>query len=377
MKNKPMISITFKMMINVLLTLTFAISSRCQNTYTGNIILDGQNKVDSFPINYPNIEIINGDLTIIDVNTLDSLYNLELISGNLDINGSLSNFNGLDSLSHVGQTFFINTTASSIICSGLSSLIYCANFRPEGNNTNISFNGLSNANLKINIMNVNGMNFNDFTGLSNTVKVDGLNLINCQFTNFVGFENIDSLDVLAIQNGTSFSNYVGFNSIEHIGLFLINDAINPPNFTGLETLTSINEIEFYLYYLGTNSLSGLNNIDYTKINSLLIFNGDFCAVPWLCDYFTNGNFGTIYGTGSCESILSLLQHCNQYTFTGTSIWTDLSNWNPTYPNINITNATIIVNGNVTIPSNVNIICNNCTIINNGNIILEGTLTINN
>ncbi len=363
--------------VAILLIIAFTINGISQNAYNGNISLAGQNKIDSFPINYPNISVINGDLIIIDGNLLDSLYNITTINGYLDINGSVSNFNGLNNLTHVGQTLYVNTTSSSLSCIGLNNLTYCSNFRPEGNNTNISFNGLSNANLKINIMHMVGMNFTDFTGISTTAKVDGLNLINCQFTNFGGFENIDSLSVLAIQNGTSFNSYNGFNSIEHIGTFLITDAINPPTFAGLETLTSINEIEFYLYYLGANSLTGLNNIDYTKINSLLIFNGSFCTVPWLCDYFTNGNNGSIYGTGSCESIPMLLQNCNQYAFNGSGLWTDVSNWNPTFPGINITNAIITINGNVTIPSNLNIICNNCTIINNGNIILEGTMTINN
>jgi len=372
MKNRKL-----SIILATVISLAFVINCYSQNTYNGSIFLDGQNKVDSFPINYPNISNIHGDLTIINVNTLDSLIDLVTISGTLDISGNLSNFNGLNSLNYVGQTIFFNTTASSISCNGLNSLTFCANFRPEGNGTNISFNGLNNPNLVINIMHMVGMNFNNFLGLSTTVQVDGLNLINCQFADFQGFENIDSMDVLAIQNGTTFNSYNGLNSIEHIGTFLINDANNPSDFTGLENLTSINEIEFYLYYLGNNSLNGLENIDHTKIDLLTIVNINTCSVQWLCDYFNNGNYGTVNGTGACLNVPVVLQNCNQYIYTGTGLWTNASNWTPTYPGINITNATITINGNVTIPNSTNVICNNCSIINNGNIIIYGNLIINN
>lgn len=341
--------------------------------YYGNIKLTNQNQVDSFPLLYPNVNFIHGDLQISNTSNLDSLYNIHIIDGSLDVGGNFINFIGLDNLTSVGQIFTFYSSAIGVNCIGLNNLNYCSGFRPEGND--FSFVGLNNPNLNIEILQITGSNFENFSGISPSLEISVINIINCQFNDFEGLNNLDSLDVLSLQTGSTFNSYSGLNSLEHVGAFYIHETNNPFDFSGLENLISVNSIDF-LFSIST-SLFGLSNIDYTKLNSVIILGVSMCSMDWLCEYFNNNWNGSLYGAGNCMNVTTFLQSCNTFTYTGNGNWSTITNWSPFYPGYTMTNTTIINNGQLTIEDNEIIVCSNCIVSNNNIIILKGIFSLGN
>lgn len=96
-----------KRFMKIIVLLLITTVSNAQN----NITLTNQLQIDSFRVNHPNLEIIDGTLKILedsyspyDIVSLDSLIGIKRITGDLVIDTyyDLTSVNGLDSLTFVG-----------------------------------------------------------------------------------------------------------------------------------------------------------------------------------------------------------------------------------------------------------------------------------
>jgi len=193
------------------------------------IYFSTQAKIDSFQMNYPGCNEIEGSVLIggDDITNLDSLNCLVSINGNLEIgftddpythNPNLTSLEGLLNLTSVGGNLLISRNDILANLNGLGGIAYL------GGDLHITNNPL----------------------LSN---LDGL----------MGISNIAG--ELEIRDNHSLINLLGLDNLTSIGNHLIirgNDYID--NLTGLENLTGVGGAITIRYNQNLSSLAGLENL---------------------------------------------------------------------------------------------------------------------
>jgi len=326
-----------------------------------------QTQIDSFPINYPDCQQIEGDVKIYgdNIKNLNGLNQITSIGGNLQIGtdsyscDSLENLLGLTNLTTIGGYLRINNCETVINFDGLQNLISIGDGISLAGNFNLeNFYGLENLNCKIAL--VSEFNYN--------------------LENFVGLENIDSLSVLAVVHNHSFKNFQGLNNVSNISSVVYiqwNDSLT--NFTGLDNVTYIgDDVEIYvnpqlidisaLLNLDTidgnltivensslSSLYGLDNIETNTINYLNIYqnsNLSVCNVASICNYINNPpGVINIWGNAEgCEDLSQIADSCGfsleclpygNYHFTNQQMVDSFKN---NYSNCTKLNGNVWING---------------------------------
>jgi len=241
-----------KLIVSFLYCLFFGIvaQAQCDN----NITLESQAEVDAFNVNY-NCGFIEGDLVINNTNVtnLDSLFNVQEITGNLVIynNDSLVSFAGLEKLKTIGGNFSI----------GFNPLI--TDFDDLESLTDIGGNIAIQANASLTSLQA----LNAITHVTGNIAINRhKNLISLE-----GLENIQSIGGnLVVKEDSSLTNLMGLESLISIGNSLIID--NNLVLTNLEGLSSVKDVMGKVIIKNTDtlqSLSGLENLQ--SIGSDLIF----------------------------------------------------------------------------------------------------------
>lgn len=251
--------------------------------YDGSITLTTQTEVDDFGL--LGYFEVTGDLIIeagtsLNISSLASLENLKKIGGSLRIEETeLTNLQGLDNLTFIGNRLTIKTNSNLTVLSGLDNLNTI-----EGQYVRISDNS----------------ELSSLTGLENVTVINGELSIsyNHSLTSLIGLENITSIDLALIlhqnhgltslqglDNLTSIGNglklwgsiyeTVGLQITSNLALLTINglenltalkgDLVisnnnNLPNLEGLENITAINGHLNIRKNAKLNSLKGLNNL---------------------------------------------------------------------------------------------------------------------
>ena len=135
-------NLTFFFLITLHYSL-FTAHSFSQSFPPPDFAFNSQAQVDSFPINYPNVTVLDGDVSIgfigaTDITNLDSLIGLTSITGNFSIghygidpipgglscwgNPLLNDVSGLSNLTNIGEGFYIFCNDALSNLSGLESL---------------------------------------------------------------------------------------------------------------------------------------------------------------------------------------------------------------------------------------------------------------
>ena len=363
----------YKYLITALLILMRLISG-AQNCPSGNVILTSQNEVDSFRVNYPNCTEIEGDLVIGNpdlsfINSLDSLIGLTSISGSLVIGGNLylENLNGLNNLVSIGndfRTYVIKTLTHGTAQIGngnLESLEALQNLQFIGgdleivNNSSLSVcdmdwicSYLNNPNGIVNIYgNAEGCksvvdvaqncgdslpclpygnyrlysqddidNFSQAFPNCNDLQGDLLIMGNADMTNFNGLNGLTSIgDDLWIFNCTGMDSPEGLENLNSIGGDLLLEGNAFYSLSGLDNVQSIGGALIITGQENLSDLSGLNNIEGSSINSLLIMenpNLSTCDVESICGYLASpGANPLITNNGSgCSSVEEVETACS-------------------------------------------------------------------
>lgn len=280
--------------------------------YGTTVTLTRQSEVDSFPINYPGCDVIQGYLSIsgdnitnlnglknlhkintlfintnpsllslTGLNKLDTTYSLE-ISNNprlLNLNGLnslkysyyftisglhlLQNLTGLDSFEYSGSRFEIGYNDNLINLTGLISLKKIFSLYVHNNKSLIDLNGLQNLRYLDNFdISQNDMMIN-LVGLDSVTELNQHCYVyeNNSFKNFYGLQNVEQIHgSLAIGGNPSLVNFSGLENIKLLNAFDVYRNNSLKNFSGLNSLKTI---EFNFSVFNNPSLenfAGLNNL---------------------------------------------------------------------------------------------------------------------
>ncbi len=264
-----------KLTLLILLVSLIQITVSSQSCLPDGIVFTTQTQIDSFQINYPNCNIVEGDIEISgdDITNLDSLVVLTVIEGDLFVGYStaLTSLYGLHNVTSVGETIRIYMNSALTNLSGLDNIVTI------GQNFRITNNDI----------------LTDISALSNLTTV-GENLriyMNSALTTLSGLDNVTSVgDNLRITNNVSLTSISALSNLISIAGELAvdnNDALL--------------------------SLEGLDNIDSQSVTDLVIRNNNLlstCEVQSVCDYLVtpNGDISihdNATGCNSKEEVISL------------------------------------------------------------------------
>ncbi|NOX47666.1 MAG: T9SS type A sorting domain-containing protein, partial [Chlorobi bacterium] len=123
----------------------YQIISICENYFPclyGGVVFTTQQEIDDFPINYPNCNVIGGDLTVAGSNTI---FNLNGLSNLIHIEGSLSvsmedwlwSLEGLDNIQTIGGDLTIYGLQ------GMTDILPLSNLTSVGGSIEIIYLGIS------------------------------------------------------------------------------------------------------------------------------------------------------------------------------------------------------------------------------------------
>ena len=304
-------------------------------------------EIDSFQINYPNCTEIAGNITISgeNITNLNGLDVVTSIGGSLWINNndSLTSLTGMDNLTSIGGTLSIIGYYPLNSLSGLDNL------------TTI------NRSLIIGCydedIGVGNLSLSSLAGLENLTTIGGNLSIsgNWVLTSLTGLNNVISIGEDFNVNNNALTNLTGLNNVISIGEDLeIYDNNALACLTGLENVTTISG------YLKINnndaqtSLTGLENIDAGSITNLYIQGNaslSTCEVQSICNYLVspNGTFGINNNASGCNSpqevhYACMALHClpNGITFTSQA---QIDDFHANYPTCIEVDGDVEIHGN--------------------------------
>lgn len=260
----------------IALFIIIQVSAFSQSCLPDGIIFTTQMQIDSFPINYPNCTIVEGDIEISgdDIYNIDSLHVITSISGDLFVGytTNLTNLEGLDNVTSIGQTIRIYMNSALTSLSGLD------NIDSIGQNLRITNNDV----------------LDDILALSSLTSI-GENLriyMNSQLTSLSGLENLTTIgDNLRITNNSAITSLLALNQLISIDGELVienNDALE--------------------------SLEGINNINPESITDLTIRNNlllSTCEIQSVCNYLAtpNGDISIHDNATGCNSNEEVIEAC--------------------------------------------------------------------
>ena len=265
-----------KLTLLILLVSFIQITVSSQSCLPDGIVFTTQTQIDSFQIDYPNCNIVEGDIEISgdDITNLDSLVVLTAIEGDLFVGYStaLTSLYGLHNVISIGQTVRIYMNSALTNLSGLNSVVTI------GQNLRITNNDI----------------LNDISALSNLTTV-GENLriyMNSELTTLSGLDNVTTVgDNLRITNNVSLTS--------------VSALINLTSIAG-ELAVDNNDALL--------SLEGLDGIDPESITDLVIRNNillSTCEVQSVCDYLVtpNGDISIHSNATGCASKEEVISRC--------------------------------------------------------------------
>jgi hypothetical protein len=309
-----------------------------------------QGEIDNFQANYPGCTEIEGDVTISDYSTgsitnLNGLNVLTTIGGSLWIedNGALTSLTGLEGLTSIGGSFEIFYNSSLATLTGLVGLSSVGNtFWIIGNDALTSLEGLEGlTSTEHNLEIMDNDALKNLTGLEGLTFIDGSFSIldNDSMTTLMGLESLTSIDYdLWIED---------------------NDALT--SLTGLEGLTSMGG---YLLIQGNNtltSLAGLENIQLNSWTTLNIFDNSSlgeCDVYSICQYLEapNGTIEIHDNAPGCNSLEEVEEACGfpclpeGITFSSQG---EIDYFQSNYPGCNEIEGDVLINGWTSYITNLN------------------------
>jgi len=248
-----------------------------------------QAEIDSFQINYPDCNVIQGNVTISgeDITDLSGLSVLTSIRGKLSIkNTSLTNLTGLDNLYLIGGNL------------GFGDIWF-----GEQNPFLTGLTGLEKLTTIGGNLDINGTSVTNYTGLDNLTSIGGNFGIGGWIITLSDLNGLGNLTTIGGNLGISLDTLTSLSGLDNLtsigGDLKIIGNSSLTSLTGFENLKSING-DLKIGYDGTNpsliSLKGLENIDPNSIKDLWINNNaslSACAINSICEVLRNPNGRTI------------------------------------------------------------------------------------
>ena len=289
------------------------------------------------------IEEIKGDLQLGSAcTTLDGLYGLKKVGGNLIYSGSaLKSFEGLNNLESIGENLEVNTYSDgditlkplrkletiggNVILSNIDNFEGPENLSQIGDSLILNKMGSCQGLTGIrSLKNLKAVQIYSFEGLNNLTTISGdLYCRSCFITDFSGLNNLQTIGgnftLKAVGSFNELKSFTGLNNLQEImGDFFIDAntvySIGPSgydsmalysleNFIGLESLQTINgDFKIYADYNQANTYGWiLDSVSsFEGLSGLTIIGGDFKMMS-NCDKFLS-NLQSLDGLDNLETV---------------------------------------------------------------------------
>ncbi|HUM50992.1 MAG TPA: hypothetical protein PK431_04220, partial [Chitinophagales bacterium] len=334
------------------------------------IALTRQSEVDSFPINYPGCDTIEGSLVISgnDIVNLNGLIGIKKVIYQLEIknnpslvnfnglntlksaeilyvsnNNSLLNFLGLDNLEKVTSRFYVNSNDLLINFNGLNKLDSVVDFYIEGNSRLLNLKGLENLDYVYNFSIRVNNSLTNLNGLTNLKKIASSFYIvsNASLIDFTGINSLNEVYALNIHDNPSIINLNGFQTLSKLDNFYIVSNASLLNFYGFDNIITTHN---HCRIQGNSSL-----INFYGLNNWRIMSTGVLTIADNPSIINLQGLNNLESTGSLEirgnAKLKNLEGINKLnTMSALQSLNDISiTYNPELCNINDLNDSLITN----------------------------------
>ncbi len=214
----------------------------CQTIY-----LESQAEVNSFPLDYPDCTIIDGDLVI---------------------SGNVSDLSPLNGITGIEQSLWFTNCYYLVSMEGLSNLVYAGDLKVSNCTLFENFLGLSSLGSLGNLMVEACSSFEDFSGLEGITGLEGIWLNDLIIQNgFNGLQNISGSVSIFVLEFCEVNSFEGLSGIVEILDLFISFGHFPAGFTGLSSWNSASNIA--LESVSVENFQGLENLQVVE-NSIAI-----------------------------------------------------------------------------------------------------------
>lgn len=218
--------------------------------YGTAVTLTRQSEVDSFPINYPSCDVVEGYLTISgnDITNLNGLLGVKRVNIFTIVNNvNLTNLRGLDSIKFI-NIFEVNNNDKLFNLIGLGNVdTILSNFTIENNDQLLDFTGMDNFSVIIDQFIVeNNALLKNFFGLKRINHIYGFKVLgNPSLVDLTGLETIRYMNYFDIDNNTSLINLKGLEGLIQLDQHCwITNNSSLQNFIGLDNVIKFNSSFF-------------------------------------------------------------------------------------------------------------------------------------
>ncbi|MEO6691832.1 MAG: T9SS type A sorting domain-containing protein [Saprospiraceae bacterium] len=308
----------------------------------GGIVLNSQAEVDNFNVTYPNCHRVLGNLSLelTDITNLDGLsaidsidlsFNITNNTNLIDIEGLhnlkfvqdftlansplLDNITGLRNLHSASNSFYLNNLFSLNDLTGLGRLTYARQFIIAACNKLTNLTGLDSLIETSTFTISENKNLASLNGLPKDFSVSQLSIysnpILKDLSTLIGLKDIYQL---VLNKNKSLKNLNGLDSLNSISFLSIKSNDSLASFPALSNLKTIKIALFLEDNLQLKDISGLQNINFAKTDSIIIVNNpqlSFCSYPNFCKYLSDlTHVSRINGNSlDCLNKSSILAKC--------------------------------------------------------------------
>ncbi len=338
------------------------LEAACEYGYCllGGIEFTNQNDVSNFHYNYPNCDVIEGDLSIQNptflqmfiINNLDSLNSIVKVEGNVmlgeysDALDALTSLSGLDNLVEIEGDLTISSNILTNL-NGLESLTTVNSISLLRNDALQTLDGLEGINslegkLEIGYSSIGAPYLNDLQALANLSTIGGDLIIRGteSLSNLEGLENLVEIkgnlslsenggihNLNGLENIETIGGAIGFsgnNQLEDISALIQIDSIHGGlyfyNNLSIENLEGLNNLEFINGSINITSnealsdISALYQVSADSIDNLTIYNNPLlavCEIDPVCDFisYLSENAFIYNNAENCNSIEEVILSC--------------------------------------------------------------------
>jgi len=275
-----------------------------QSCLPEGITFTRQGQIDSFQVNYPGCNVIEGFVTVTgnDISNLSGLNALDSILGRFIIDYAffLQDLSGLETLEYIGDDFVIQDAHSLHYLTGLETL------STIGGDLEITWNEW--------LFSLDGLQ--QLTTVGGSVMIDE----NWELVSLEGLDNLTTIGGSLMigdwwSGNDALTDLDGLNSLTSVGqgLFIgFNHTLS--SLVGLSNLNTISGELIIIFNANLASLAGLENIDHTTITQVWIYHNPLltqCNIQSLCEYLTDiPHMIGIYSNGpGCDNPHEIADSC--------------------------------------------------------------------
>ncbi len=311
-----------KGLLFVLLLVCFIGFGQCNFRFTE------QSHIDNFASDYPNCTAIDG-LEIIG-NNITNLHGLsQITSANVLIIAytEIQNFEGLENLESISETFMVTENNSLENFIGFSSLSSLRSVTFSSNNNLSSFHGLENLVIVEGHFDIKQNELlSSLNGLQGLTSSFSFSIADSAIINFEGLSNLTTCGRFSLGNNPHLINLYGLESLATLDELVIFENANLVSLDGIEILNQVESgVEIY-HNENLSSIDALSQIVPTNYVMALNSNLTECAINSVCqsiyqypDYYV---YIDVNGPG-CNSVPEVEAQC-QLTITETDFSEKLS-----------------------------------------------------